>query len=312
MSVMPETSDAHPSSLRAALNALQITKRGVTVLQAAVASGELGRSVERAIELIAGAKGRLIVTGVGKSGHIGRKLAATFASTGTPAYFVHATEASHGDLGMVGNDDVILALSWSGETAELASVLTYAKRFSVPLIAMTAGAKSTLAKAATLPLILPRAREACPHNLAPTTSTVLQLALGDAIAMAVMTHKGFTDSDFQVFHPGGKLGARLRRVGDIMHGTDKLPLLSEEARITDGDLRRFIEGDMRRPFDDQVMMTPVTSVMTRNPVTISPGMLAAEALEMLQSRKVSVLFAVEGSRPVGILHTLDLLRAGVA
>lgn len=321
-----------------ALHALEITADGVARMLEEATKGALGKTLKEAIDLIADRPGRLIVTGVGKSGHIARKLAATFSSTGTAAYYVHPTEASHGDLGMVESSDIILALSWSGETTELASVIHYAKRFTVPLIALTAGADSTLAQASTVALILPHVREACPHNLAPTTSTVLQLALGDALAMAVMTRKGFSDSDFYIFHPGGKLGSQLRRVGDIMH-KDKMPLLGPTSRmteailamtsggfgvvgiidadrklvgvITDGDLRRFMRTESGPHLDASMLEAPVTQVMTRNPVTINPQIMAAEALDILQTRKISVLFAVEAGRPVGILHTLDLLRIGV-
>jgi arabinose-5-phosphate isomerase len=322
-----------------ALHALEITAGGITALLDEVRSGELSTSLDAAIDLIANKAGRLIVTGIGKSGHIARKLAATFSSTGTAAYYVHPTEASHGDLGMVDDSDVILALSWSGETTELAAVLTYATRFSVPLIALTAGPNSTLAAAADVVLMLPRVREACPHNLAPTTSTVLQLALGDALAMAVMTRKGFSAKDFYIFHPGGKLGSQLRRVGELMH-RDKMPLLGLSSHmsdailamtsggfgvvgivdgngalagvITDGDLRRFLRTDLGPRIDAQMLETPVIKVMTTRPVTISPQIFAAEALETLQNRKISVLFVVDGGKPVGILHTLDLLRIGVA
>ncbi|WP_237155573.1 KpsF/GutQ family sugar-phosphate isomerase [Oryzibacter oryziterrae] len=322
-----------------ALNALEITTAGIKALQTEVATGALGKAVEAAVDIVANKTGRLIVTGIGKSGHIARKLAATFSSTGTAAYYVHPTEASHGDLGMVDESDVIMALSWSGETAELAAILAHATRFSVPLIAITAGPRSTLANAADISLVLPKVTEACPHNLAPTTSTVLQLAIGDAIAMAVMTKKGFTPKDFYVFHPGGKLGSQLRRVSDIMH-KDKLPLLPSTAAmadailamtsggfgvvgivddggrlaglITDGDLRRFIKTDNGPRFDPDMLATSVTQAMTKAPIVIAPQVFAAEALETLQNRKISVLFVVEDGKPIGILHTLDLLRIGVA
>lgn len=326
-------------ALAAALHAIEITRTGVTALEDAALQGPLGDAIDKAIGIIAEGKGRLIVTGIGKSGHIARKLAATFSSTGTAAYYVHPTEAGHGDLGMVDGTDVILALSWSGETTELAVVLAFAKRFNVPVIALTAGAESTLAAAADVALVLPRVREACPHNLAPTTSTVLQLAIGDAIAMGVMVRRGFSETDFHIFHPGGKLGSQLRRVSEIMH-KDGLPLIRTDSRmteailaissggfgvvgvvdetgclngvVTDGDLRRFVHSDLGPQLSPAKLETPVTSVMTRNPITVGPQIFAAEALDLLQNRKISVLFVVEDQRPIGILHTLDLLRIGVA
>lgn len=326
-------------ALAAALHAIEITRTGIAALEEAALQGPLGEAIDKAIGIVAEGKGRLIVTGIGKSGHIARKLAATFSSTGTAAYYVHPTEAGHGDLGMVDGTDVIMALSWSGETTELAVVLAFAKRFNVPVIALTAGAESTLAAAADVALILPRVREACPHNLAPTTSTVLQLAIGDAIAMGVMVRKGFSETDFHIFHPGGKLGSQLRRVSDIMH-TERLPLIGTDGRmtdailaissggfgvvgivdgsgqligvVTDGDLRRFVHSDLGPHLSASKLETPVTEVMTRKPITVVPQIFAAEALDILQNRKISVLFVVEDDKPIGILHTLDLLRIGVA
>lgn len=326
-------------ALAAALHAIEITRTGIAALEEAALHGPLGEAIDKAIGIIAEGKGRLIVTGIGKSGHIARKLAATFSSTGTAAYYVHPTEAGHGDLGMVDGSDVILALSWSGETTELAVVLAFAKRFDVPVIALTAGAESTLAAAADVALILPRVREACPHNLAPTTSTVLQLAIGDAIAMGVMVRRGFSETDFHIFHPGGKLGSQLRRVSDIMH-TERLPLIAADSRmtdailaissggfgvvgvvddgghligvVTDGDLRRFVHSDLGPQLSADKLETPVAQVMTRKPITVAPQIFAAEALDLLQNRKISVLFVVENEKPIGILHTLDLLRIGVA
>ncbi|PKR90328.1 KpsF/GutQ family sugar-phosphate isomerase [Pleomorphomonas diazotrophica] len=326
-------------ALAAALHAIEITRTGIAALEEAALHGPLGEAIDKAIGIVAEGKGRLIVTGIGKSGHIARKLAATFSSTGTAAYYVHPTEAGHGDLGMVDGSDVILALSWSGETTELAVVLAFAKRFDVPVIALTAGAESTLAAAADVALILPRVREACPHNLAPTTSTVLQLAIGDAIAMGVMVRRGFSETDFHIFHPGGKLGSQLRRVSDIMH-TERLPLIAADSRmtdailaissggfgvvgvvdgdghligiVTDGDLRRFVHSDLGPQLSASKLETPVAQVMTRKPITVAPQIFAAEALDLLQNRKISVLFVVENEKPIGILHTLDLLRIGVA
>ncbi|MDB5519662.1 MAG: KpsF/GutQ family protein, partial [Tardiphaga sp.] len=207
--------DQASAAVQSALRTLDAEASGVTALAAALKS-DLGTAFSRAADLIRGAKGRLIITGLGKSGHIGRKVAATFASTGTPAFFVHAAEASHGDLGMITADDVILALSWSGEQPEMKNLITYAKRFRIPLVAMTADGSSTLAQAADVSLALPKAREACPHNLAPTTSSLMLLALGDALAIALLEGRGFTSVDFSVLHPGGKLGAMLKYTRDLM------------------------------------------------------------------------------------------------
>ena len=294
-----------------------------------------------AVELMAGVRGedansqrragRVIVTGMGKSGHVGRKIAATLASTGTPAQFVHPGEASHGDLGMITTDDAILALSWSGESAELTSIITYAKRFSIPLIAITASKESALGQAANVALVLPRAEEACPNGLAPTTSTTMQLALGDALSIALLERQGFTASDFGVFHPGGKLGAMLRHVREIMHSGDTLPLadastpmsqalivMSEKSfgciGITDGEgaLAGIItDGDLRRHMGENLLTKTAGEVMTPAPKSIPPSMLASEALNILNARKITSLFVVENGRPVGLVHIHDFLRAGV-
>ena len=296
----------------------------------AMAAG-LGPPFAEVVALIAGRTGRVVVTGVGKSGHVGRKIAATLASTGTPALFVHANEASHGDLGMIGADDAVLALSKSGEVRELADVIAYAKRFAIPLIAMTADARSALGRAADHLLLLPTAAEATDEALnAPTTSTTLQIALGDALAVALLEKRGFTHHDFKVFHPGGKLGAALRSVRELMHGVGETPLVAADAPmpqtllvmtekrfgaagvldaegrlagiITDGDLRRHIDG---------LMTHTAGEVMTPAPKTVAPDALAAEALALMQGR-ITVLFVVEDQRPVGVIHIHDLLRSGVA
>src|SRR3954449_4978370 len=209
--------------IASALRTLEAGSGGITALSAAIHDG-LGTAFIAAVDLISAARGRLIVTGMGKSGHIGRRIAATFASTGTPAYFVHPSEASHGDLGMITPDDVIMALSWSGETVELKDLTDYSRRFRIGLIAVTAVADSTLARAADVVLLLPQAREACPHNLTPTTSTLMEHALGDAIAIAMLESRGFTALEFAKFHPGGRLGSMLKFVRDIMHTGEKIPL----------------------------------------------------------------------------------------
>ena len=325
--MIDQANDAIPSALRT----LEAEAEGVTALVAALQS-DLGGAFLAAVELIANSKGRLIVTGLGKSGHIGRKVAATFASTGTPAFFVHAAEASHGDLGMITSEDIILALSWSGEQAEMKNLITYAKRFRIPLIAMTANRDSTLGLAADVSLALPKAREACPHNLAPTTSSVMLLALGDALAIALLEGRGFTSSDFSVLHPGGKLGAMLKHARDLMHRGEAMPLKPLGTKMSDALVEMsskgfgcvgitdshgllvgiVTDGDLRRHMRPDLMTAQVDEVMTKNPKTISPNLLASEALEILNASKITALIVTEGKKPVGIVHLHDLLRAGVA
>ena len=323
-------SNSPPPAVRSALRALSIEQQGLVALEGALRAPSLGGAFERAVAAIRGASGRVIVTGMGKSGHVARKIAATLASTGQPAAFVHPADASHGDLGMVQNGDVVLALSWSGESAELAAIVTYSKRFAIPLLALTASPESALGREADICLTLPNAQEACPHGLAPTTSTTMQLVLGDALAIALLESKGFTARDFGVFHPGGKLGARLAYVRDIMHRGDRVPRITLGAKmadaiveisskgfgcvgvfdaegalagiITDGDLRRHLKSN-------RIVDTPVEEVMTRSPRTIAPDALVAEALEIL-SRKISALLVVENGEVVGIVHFHDLLRLG--
>lgn len=290
----------------------------------------LGEPFTRAVETMFDAKGRIVSTGMGKSGHVARKIAATLASTGAQAMFVHPAEASHGDLGMIGPDDVVLALSKSGEARELSDVIAYANRFSIPLIAMTAFEGSQLGRGANIVLLLPDAPEATAEVNAPTTSTTLQIALGDALAVALLERRGFTASDFRVFHPGGKLGAMLRTVGDLMHGAEELPLIGLDAPMPDALLvmseKRFgavgvvdgagalagmiTDGDLRRHMDG-LLTHAAGEVMTKAPLTIAPGALAAEALKIMNDRRITVLFVIEAGRPVGILHVHDLLRAGV-
>ncbi|PTW43797.1 MULTISPECIES: KpsF/GutQ family sugar-phosphate isomerase [Rhodovulum] len=291
----------------------------------------LDQDFTRAVETILGATGRVIVSGMGKSGHVARKIAATFASTGTPAHFVHPAEASHGDLGMVARGDVCLVLSNSGETPELADIVAYTRRYGIPLIGVAGKPGSTLLRQADVALVLPPADEACPMGLAPTTSTTMTLALGDALAVALMEHRQFTPEHFRQFHPGGKLGARLSTVADLMHSGEDIPLVPTgtampEALIvmsrksfgvvgvtgpdgrlagivTDGDLRRHMDGLLERSVEE---------VMTANPLTIAPDVLAEKAVAVMNDRKITCLFAVEDGRPVGILHIHDCLRAGVA
>ena len=317
--------------IASALRTLEAGSGGITALSAAIHAG-LGRAFIAAVDLISAARGRLIVTGMGKSGHVGRKIAATFASTGTPAFFVHPSEASHGDLGMITPDDAIMALSWSGETAELKDLIDYSRRFRIGLIAVTAVTDSTLGRAADVVLAMPQAREACPHNLAPTTSTLMQAALGDALAIALLESRGFTAIDFGHFHPGGRLGAMLKFVRDIMHTGAEIPLASVGARmseaiaemtaktfgcvgITDrrGHLVGIItDGDLRRHMSANLLDLAVEEVMTPQPRTVRPDQLVSEALELLNSSKKTQLMVVDGGKPVGVVHFHDLLRAGVA
>jgi len=291
----------------------------------------LGPQFEAATRIILNTTGRLVVSGVGKSGHVGRKIAATMASTGTPALFVHPTEASHGDLGMITSQDAILALSWSGETAELGDLIRYSRRFRVPLVAMTGRESSTLGKAADVVLALPKVRESCPHDLAPTSSSLIQLALGDALAVALLELRGFTASSFKIFHPGGKLAARLMTLQQLMHTGEEMPLVQSGTRMSDVLLaiagRRFgcvgildgqghlaglvTDGDLRRHMGADLLEMEVDQVMTRNPITAEPELLASAALELMNSRRITALFVVSDAKPVGIVHVHDLLRAGV-
>lgn len=294
-------------------------------------SAALGPDHARALEILQAVRGRVIVSGIGKSGHVGRKIAATFASTGQPAQFVHPAEASHGDLGMITENDVCLALSNSGETAELADLVTYSRRFAIPLIAITGRAGSTLARQADVTLLLPDAPEACPIGVAPTTSTTATLALGDALAVALMEKRGFRREDFEVFHPGGKLGAQLLSVARLMHSGEDLPLVSPDTPmseglvlmsakgfglaglIDDGRLAGIVtDGDLRRNMH-RLLDSTAGEVATRNPKTVSPDTLASEALKMMNEAKISALFVVDADHRVqGLLHIHDLLRAGVA
>ncbi len=327
----PPLREADAAAIACGLRTLEAEAGGLSALSAAIA-GTLGRAFSAAIAMITAARGRVIVSGMGKSGHIGNKIAATLASTGTPAHFVHPAEASHGDLGMITADDVIIAMSWSGETAELKNLIDYSRRFRIGLIAITADAASTLGKAADVALVLPHAREACPHNLAPTTSSLMQLALGDALAIALLESRGFTALDFRALHPGGRLGALITHIRDLMHTGAEMPLRPVGTKMSDaivemsakgfgcvgitgadGALAGIItDGDLRRHMRPDLLDAAVEDVMTRGPTTMRPDQLASEALEVLNSMKRTVLFVVEGGRAVGVVHMHDLLRAGVA
>jgi arabinose-5-phosphate isomerase len=288
-----------------------------------------------AVETLLAAKGRVVVTGMGKSGHIARKVAATLASTGTPAFFLHPAEASHGDLGMIGAGDVVLAFSRSGETPELRDVIHYCKRFGVTLIAVASGPESALIKAATLAFLLPAAEEACPNRLAPTTSTTMQLAFGDALAMALLEARGFSARDFHAIHPGGKLGAQLVTVGDLMGVGEAVPKVGEGATFAEAIeaitarawyggvavvdaagrlVGALTDGDVRRSLGKAELGSPVADFMTRAPVASAPGLLASEAMRLMNERErpFNLLFVCEDGRLVGAVHMHDLLRAGIA
>ena len=327
---------SNPAALRSerlssARRAIETEAGGMSELIAAL-SGPLGEAIADAVELISTSRGRVIVSGMGKSGHVGRKIAATLASTGTPALFVHPAEASHGDLGMITTQDVVVMLSASGESAELRDILNYTQRFKVPLIAITARADSTLAHTADVVLLLPQAREACPNGLAPTTSTLLQLALGDALAIALLEDKGFTAKNFREFHPGGKLGAQLKHVEDVMRKTGALPLSAPDTKMSDAlvvmtekacgclgiiDSRGVLtgivtDGDLRRHMSSDLLTLRTQDVMTEQPKTIGPDALAGEALEMLNSKNITCVFVTDDAgRPIGLVHIHDLLRIGV-
>jgi arabinose-5-phosphate isomerase len=294
----------------------------------------LDERFEQVVEQLAGIRGRTVVTGMGKSGHVARKIAATLASTGTPALYVHPAEASHGDLGMITGDDAVLALSNSGETPELADIVAYTRRFSIPLVAIVGRGESSLVEAADLALVLPARPEACPMGLAPTTSSTAMLGLGDALAVALLERRGFGAREFSLLHPGGKLGKKLVRVEDLMHRDDALPLVALEAPMWDvileitakrlgcvgvvngsGELTGIItDGDLRRHMSGGLLDRRAVEIMTPGPKTIRPQALAAEALAIMNQaeRPVTVMFVVEGERPVGAVHMHDCLRAGVA
>jgi len=328
---MDQSDDRGRDLVASALRTLDVEGAGIATLIAALRDG-LGRDFVAAVELISAARGRLIVTGMGKSGHVARKVAATFASTGTPAFFVHPSEASHGDLGMITSDDVIMAISWSGETTELKDLIDYSRRFRIGLIALTSAISSTLGAAADVVLTLPAAREACPHNLAPTTSTLMQAALGDALAVALLESRGFSALDFRKLHPGGRLGAMLTFVEQLMHASESTPLVVLGTAMADavvemstkgfgcvgitdaqGRLVGIItDGDLRRHMRPDLLKARVEEVMTHGPKTVRPDQLASEALELINSSKITALIVAEEGRPVGIVNFHDLLRAGVA
>lgn len=326
--------DAAPVPTAKILESMRTTLR-LEIEAMTTLSAELGEGAVKAVRLIMGLKGRVVAAGVGKSGHVARKIAATLASTGTPALYVHPSEASHGDLGMITGEDCVIALSKSGETRELSDLIAYCRRFSIPLVAMTAKPDSTLARAGDVLLAVPDAPEACGETRAPTTSTTLMMALGDALAVALIEARGFTARDFARYHPGGALGAALARVDDLMHAGDAMPVARTgdtmgEALIemsakgfgcvgvtgADGRLAGIVtDGDLRRHMDASLPGRPVDEVMTADPATVTRGTLASDALRLMTAgeRKITQLFVVEpGGAPAGLLHIHDLLRVGVS
>lgn len=312
--------------------ARQTIEREIEALKAM--EHDLDDTLSLVLDVLQNTKGRVIVTGMGKSGHIGCKIAATMASTGTPSFFLHPSEASHGDLGMVTKDDAVLAISNSGESKELLDILTYCRRFSIPLIAITKNPDSSLGKNSDFILRLPNNREACPLGLAPMSSTTATLVMGDILAAALMVRKGFTEQDFRLRHPGGKLGAILRHVSDIMHTGDEMPLVSEDAIMQEalmtmsakmlgcvgildkeGNLIGVItDGDLRRWMAPNLIEEKVSKVMTKNPRTCTADTLIAEAVNIMNNtgRGITNMFVVDGKKPVGIVHIHDCLRAGVS
>jgi len=319
-------------ALASAKRTVSTERQALEALERAFEDG-LAAPFTRAVETINGITGRVIVTGVGKSGHIGVKIAATLASTGTQAFFVHAAEANHGDLGMISTTDLVLAFSKGGESAEIRSIVAYTRRFLIPLIAVTCSEKSSLASAADVTLLMPNEAEACPHGLAPTTSTLMQLAMGDALAIALLESRGFSARDFHVFHPGGKLGASLSHVADIMHTGDRVPLVRRGTSVPeaistlsrkhfgcvgiiedDGRLCGIVtEGDLARNLTRNLSELLVDDIMTRTPKTVKPNVLATAALAKLNQHSIGALIVIDDdNRPIGLVHFHDLLRIGVA
>ncbi len=317
---------------QSAIRTIKAEASGLAALELALENG-LAKPFDQAVDKLSSISGRVVVTGVGKSGHVGNKIASTLASTGTPSFFVHPAEANHGDLGMITPGDAIIALSWSGESTELRGIVAYAKRFSILLIGITSGSRSTLAREADITLLLPKAEEACPHGLAPTTSALMQLAIGDALAVALLEARGFSAIDFKTFHPGGKLGAALSHVGDVMHTGDEVPLVSVGTLIPDavmmlsqkrygcvgvvhkdGSLLGIItDGDIARNLHQNLAAMKVEDIMTANPKTVTRKTLATSAMAVLNQHNISALLVTdERSVPVGLVHFHDLLRIGVA
>jgi arabinose-5-phosphate isomerase len=326
---MIEQPIADADHILAAVRTVVVESKGLEALCEALHGG-LGQNLKQAIELLYDLQGVLIVTGMGKSGHIGRKLAATLSSTGTPAHFVHPADASHGDLGVVRPEDAVLALSWSGESAELSDIIAYTRRRSIPLIAITARPNSTLGKAADIPLIMPDVPEACPNGLAPTTSTTVQLVFGDSLAICLLSRRNFSREDFGQFHPGGKLGAKLRTVGELMRSPAEVPIVGSGSTIktaifemtakragitgvvdSDGRLIGVVsDGDIRRALEIGFNDRPAIEIMNPHPKIIQATAFAEQALARMNAERVTTLFIVEDEMPAGIITVHDLLLAG--
>jgi arabinose-5-phosphate isomerase len=322
---------SRPPYVESALNTVRTEIQAIEALEDALKMPHFGAALDLAIQTIAKTSGRVIVTGMGKSGHVGRKIAATLRSTGTPALYLHPGEASHGDLGLISPQDVVFAITWSGETSELIDIFQYCRHFEVPLIVATSKADSTAARAATICLTLPVVREACPNDLAPTSSTTLQLVLGDALAVALIEARGFSPLNFHTFHPGGRLGTLLLTVDSIMGTGEDLPKVSRNETVSsatiemsrkrygatavvgDGDrlIGVFTDGDLRRCIVVNDLGAPIGDHMTPNPVTVAPGTLCSKALQIMNSSAVSVLFVIDQERLVGAVHMHDIVRAGI-
>lgn len=321
-----------PVYTASALKTLEIELQALKTLKGVLQTQRFGHSLDMAIDAMVQTKGRVIVSGMGKSGHIGRKIAATLRSTGTSSVFLHPGEASHGDLGVITQGDVVLAITWSGETAELRDIFDYCHRIGSKLIVATAHPESSAARAADICLELPQVREACPNDLAPTSSTTLQLVLGDVLAVALIEARGFTPSDFRVFHPGGRLGAQLSTVAHVMGTGSAIPKVTRHATLSGATLEMsrkrygatavvddaerligvFTDGDLRRCIAVHDLNDAIGLHMSPDPVTVSPETLCSEALRILNENAVSVLFVIEGERLVGVVHMHDIVRAGIA
>lgn len=318
--------------MSSAIETVRIEQDALMALASALRDPRLSDAFIAAVEAIQTTVGRLIVTGIGKSGIIGRKIAATMTSTGTPAIFLHPGEASHGDLGLITPQDTVLALTWSGETTELGDIIGYCRRFRVKLIVATSRGESTAGRAADICLTLPRVREACPNQLAPTSSTTIQAALGDAMAVALVRERGFTESDFRIFHPGGQLGAKLLTVGQLMGTGESIPVVNADATLMDATVEMsrkrygstavvdeaghlvgvFTDGDLRRSFATNDVNGGVATHMSAHPLVAGAATLASDALRIMNENAVTVLFVCEDRRLIGALHLHDVLRAGTA
>jgi arabinose-5-phosphate isomerase len=329
---MLEMDDLGGATLASALKTVRIEREALDLLANALHNSDLGRAFEKTVSTIAATRGRLIVTGMGKSGLVARKIAATMTSTGTPSAFIHPGEASHGDLGMITPDDIVLAITWSGETTELGDIIAYCRRFAVTLIVATSQPNSTAARAADICVILPHVHEACPNQLAPTSSTTVQTVVGDALAVALIEERGFSRSDFLTFHPGGQLGAQFVTVERLMGTGDEIPTVTLGATLMDAAIEMsrkrygstavvdghgnlmgaFTDGDLRRSFAANRLHEAIKPHMTPNPLTVSASTLSTEALRIMNENAITVLFVCEGARLVGALHLHDVLRAGIA